>query len=503
MQAAVGRGPSQRRSLGPHDVTFYDTFDWRLYRGGLELRGRRIGDRRQLALRGLDGTPGVRLEAGGDPGFVWDLPTGPLRSRIESLVEMRRLLPLLSLRSQGTSLALLDQRQKTVARLEFEQTEVVDPEPRMSLPPTLVATPIKGYDKAFRGLIGFLEHEVGLIPGEQTELDSIASRVGIQPGSYSSKLDLHLDPEAPAEEALKQIFQRLLEIIEANEEGVRQDLDSEFLHDFRVAVRRTRSAITQIKGVLPQERLEHFKREFAWLGQITGPSRDLHVYQLKMPDYQARLPEHVRADLEPLRDFLDRHQIIEHRDMAQLLESDRYADLLRDWATFLEHPEATTAEPPEARTPIRHLADQRIWKAFRRVLKKGSAIGDETPAEALHRLRIDCKKLRYLLEFFRSLYDAERITQLIKALKRLQDNLGDFNDLVVQRDSLRGFCDTMLAERSASAATLMATGRLIADLEARQEIERRAFHNRFREFSSPANRKQVQRLFKPAGIGPV
>jgi CHAD domain-containing protein len=222
-----------------------------------------------------------------------------------------------------------------------------------------------------------------------------------------------------------------------------------------------------------------------------------------MPEYQGRLPEHVQPDLEPLKEFLDRHQILEHRDMAQLLDSDRYAELLRDWEAFLEHPQVAATGPTEAKTPIRRLADQRIWKAFRRVLKKGNAIGDDTPAEALHRLRIDCKKLRYLLEFFRSLYDEERIGLLIKALKRLQDNLGDFNDLVVQRDTLGGFCKTMLAERSASAATLMATGRLIADLEVRQENERLAFHKRFREFSSSANRREFRRLFKPAGKPPA
>ena len=44
---------------------------------------------------------------------------------------------------------------------------------------------------------------------------------------------------------------RSLQTLRINEDGVRKDLDSEFLHDFRVAVRRTRSALSQIKGVFP------------------------------------------------------------------------------------------------------------------------------------------------------------------------------------------------------------------------------------------------------------
>ena len=66
-------------------------------------------------------------------------------------------------------------------------------------------------------------------------------------------------------------------------------------------------------------------------------------------------------------------------------------------------------------------------------------IDDDSPDEALHRLRIDAKKLRYLLEFFRALYPPKEIGAVVGALKSLQDNLGDFNDLSVQQGAMRGF----------------------------------------------------------------
>ena len=170
---------------------------------------------------------------------------------------------------------------------------------------------------------------------------------------------------------------------------------------------------------------------------------------------------------------------------------------------FWSTPDDRVRTGPDANLPAIELASLRIWRAFRRVLKKGSAIGQDSPPEPLHRLRIDCKKLRYLLEFFRSLYDDDEIARLVRALKQLQDNLGDFNDLVVQRAKLREFGRGMVAERTGSAPTLMAMGRLVADLEARQEKERRLFHKRFAEFSNRDNQRRFRRLFKSEESNPA
>ena len=150
-----------------------------------------------------------------------------------------------------------------------------------------------------------------------------------------------------------------------------------------------------------------------------------------MPKYRASVPAALRADLDPLDDFLVRHQEIEHGELVQFLNTYRFESLMSSWNEFLEQPLQDQTDRPEADTPILDLASRRIWRSSRRVLKKGKAIEPETEAEALHRLRIECKKLRYLLEFFSSLYSEDEILQLINALKRLQDNLGDFNDLEV------------------------------------------------------------------------
>jgi CHAD domain-containing protein len=294
------------------------------------------------------------------------------------------------------------------------------------------------------------------------------------------------------------ILRDLLRTMLANEEGTRQDLDSEFLHDFRVAVRRTRSALSQVKGVLPPDDVEPFRRELSWLGSATGPTRDMDVYLLKMPDYESSLPRAVRRDLEPLKVFLERHQRLEQRRLAKTLAAARYQRLVREWDAFLER-SAPSEPPPHAARPIVEVASERIWKTWRKVAKAGRAISPETPAEALHRLRIACKKLRYLLEFFRGLYPAKKIGPLVKSLKQLQDNLGDFNDYEVQQGALAGFARQMRDEGDTPVETLMAIGRLVDHLESGQAEERRKFAERFALFDAEANRRLFRRLFAPQG----
>lgn len=64
---------------------------------------------------------------------------------------------------------------------------------------------------------------------------------GVPVGDVSPKVDVELDPSMGADHASVLICRRLADIVEANLPGTLADVDTEFLHDLRVAVRRTRS----------------------------------------------------------------------------------------------------------------------------------------------------------------------------------------------------------------------------------------------------------------------
>ena len=99
-------------------------------------------------------------------------------------------------------------------------------------------------------------------------------------GGTSSKLRVDLDPGARADAAAVTILRRLADVIEANLPGTLADVDSEFLHDLRVAVRRSRALQRELRGVFAPEPLRVFRDGFRELQVLTGPTRDLDVQLL-------------------------------------------------------------------------------------------------------------------------------------------------------------------------------------------------------------------------------
>jgi CHAD domain-containing protein len=304
-----------------------------------------------------------------------------------------------------------------------------------------------------------------------------------------------------ADSAVKTILLHQLAVIEAKQAGTLTRLDTEFLHDLRVAARRTRSALGQLKGVFPDRVVHRYATGFAWLGQITGDPRDLDVYLLGFDDLKALLPLPLREDLEPLRSELERRREDAYRLLGQRLNSRAFRRLLDGWRAFLERPVARRPRAPNARVSIKAMADRRIHKLFRRALRQGRTIESDSPPERLHELRKTCKKLRYLMEFFQCLYTEEAIRSAIRQLKQLQDHLGAFQDVHAQLAWLRKLAEELGSSHAVATDTLLAMGALLGILEKRQEKLREEFRAHFREFDRKSNRTRYTDLFKPDVTG--
>ncbi len=304
----------------------------------------------------------------------------------------------------------------------------------------------------------------------------------------------------PAGRALRRIHLAQLDVIRANEAGTRQGSDPEALHDFRVAVRRTRAALTQIDDVYPADTVRRFKKLFSWLQKVTGPTRDLDVYREAVAGFRAELPAGREQDLEPLAAWVTAQRRRAHRRMVRSLDTPRYRRLLESWRAFVEEASPGGAGAPCAGEPIATVATRHLAPAYRKVLGRGLKIGPGSPAAALHRLRLDCKKLRYLLEFFRSLYPDRQIGPPIKELRRLQDCLGEFNDAAVQRAATHRFAEEMrgtgpvASGRRAPAAALEAMRIVEERLPHRQARQRARFERVFARFASAANQRRFERL---------
>ncbi|HET6279007.1 MAG TPA: CHAD domain-containing protein [Candidatus Polarisedimenticolia bacterium] len=483
-----------RHSL--HPLTWYDSFDWRLFRDGGTLSVEPVTQGVELRWCSLEGKIRHHLRLGQVPLFARDFPVGPFRERLLAVLGVRRLLPRVKAEFVGEIVQILDAADQVVAQVDLEEG-TAEPgdgtggEARVS--PRVQLRPLEGSPEYYGRIVAFLESELGLRAGPCRRFDRAVAAVGLQPGDYSSRLDLTLDPAMPAFEAARRILLALLGTIRANEDGVRRGLDTEFLHDLRVAIRRTRTCLAQLKGVFHPDRTAHFRQEFGWLGEVTGPGRDLDVYLLTIPHYQTLLPADLRNDLAPLTRFLQKRRAAEQAHLVEMFGSLRYRRLLRDWSEFLSGPPAQE-QPPAAELACMELANNRIAKRWKKVLKRGAAIRDDSEAADLHSLRIDCKRLRYLLEFFRSLYVPGELDPMVRKLRKLQDLLGEINDIEVQGAALSVFAREMDADHQATPESFLAMGRLQEQLLARQERERRKVRREFARFAGKKTRESMQRL---------
>ena len=163
--------------------------------------------------------------------------------------------------------------------------------------------------------------------------------------------------------------------------------------------------------------------------------------------------------------------------MVEALDSPRITEGLAVWRRWL----SSTIESEHTDTLIGAAVARRIEKTHRRLVVDGRTIGPETPAERLHDLRKDAKKLRYLGECFASLLPSTPRKQFVAPLKALQDVLGEHQDAAVHADDLRSLAAELPAE-VASTEVLLALGHLVGRLVERQLMARAAFAARFAAF---------------------
>jgi len=470
---------------------FYDTFDWRLFDRSLTLQW--SGE--DLVLRTLsDGRTLHRLPAASPPRFAWTLPEGAFKKQLSSVIEVRRLLELVTAHTRSSTYRVLDREEKTVARLVYVEVRPTASGKDSRLASFLTLLPLRGYAGQVRRLASCFRKHLAVASGNENVYFSAFQAAGQLPDTYSGKLQVRLKPKLPAGDATRIILRHLLETMRANETGIKADIDIEFLHDYRIAVRKTRSALSQIRKVFPEQTTDHYKREFESLGKLTNELRDLDVYLLAEVRYRSILPSAMQDDIAPLFDYLRSRRAEALAAVKAGLEEKTYARLLEEWETFLHEP-VTAESAANASTPIIDLARRRIIRRYHRVVRDGTTILEHTEDKLLHALRIECKKLRYLVEFFASLFPPKQIARMIKQLKRLQDNLGEFTDLSVQQDYLLSIAEGLGLDQPQGRRALVATGFLVETMARKQRAVKADFGGIFTEFASPTHQKQFQQLF--------
>jgi CHAD domain-containing protein len=459
------------------DRVLLDSFDGRLRAAG--LRAEAVDGEIVLYEPGAP-VRRAAVRPGAPRYLVSELPPGVVRDRLSPVLGVRALLPRAHVRSAVQPLAMVDGEEKTVARLAIERLSVAG---GGDLVPRLEIRPVLGYDKAYALAVRTARDRLGFGPSDVTLFDAAVKAAGGRPGGVKSKPQVELDGEMRSDEAAGRVLAALADIAEANLQGTIDDLDSEFLHDLRVSVRRSRSVLREMKGVHPARARAALREELKWAQAVTGPVRDLDVQLLGWESLTAGMAR--PDDLAALHAVLARRRDAEQVKLRRALRSRRFAAALEAWRALAATPPPLGEDPerPNAGTPIRTLARGRIRTVHKAIVRDGSAIDSTSPDEALHDLRKRCKELRYLLELFGGPFDQAVVKPLVSQLKGLQDVLGRFQDGTAHVAFLRGLAQELAGEPDGPAA-LIALGSVLDAVAADKRVARAEFAEAFTAFAA-------------------
>jgi CHAD domain-containing protein/transposase-like protein len=231
-------------------------------------------------------------------------------------------------------------------------------------------------------------------------------------------------------------FEQMLD----HELGTRLGEDIEELHDMRVASRRMRSAFRVFSPYFDPDALKPFLKGLRRTGRALGSVRDLDVFMAKAQRYLDGRPEEERSSLDPLLANWQSKREAARARMLEYLDGKKSQRFVREFGGFL-WTEGAGALPVPTDKPlphrVSHLVPSLIYDRYEAV-RGYEAVIEGASIETLHALRIDCKRLRYSLEFFREVLGPEA-EDVIKEVVVIQDHLGNLHDADVACGLLVGF----------------------------------------------------------------
>lgn len=469
--------------------TFWDTFEWGVWFGGHILYS--SGGVYYLCVR-ENGWIGALLsmeKAGVQRRFWRDFETVPMRAKLETMLGLRGLAPLVEGRFSHQQSDLRNELGKIVCRLEWSSVST-GTQRDTELLCFCKVMPLLGYEAEAARVVKYLA-VLGARKSGEGPLDVLLRHANREPRKYTLRPAFDLRKDTPAREAIGRIVRTILEIAIRNIPGILNDLDTEFLHDYRICLRKIRSVLTLVKEVYPAEGTLRMRKILGDLARQTNLLRDLDVYLLDRDEYLGLLPPEFRPSLQGMFEDFSAERKVEVRRVISKMRSPASGKLLREIEEYFSL-EILHEPSSAANLPVGQLAFRCIHKHFRKIRKIAAEIGADTPDEVVHQLRIECKKLRYLTEFFSEIIPKEEGDDMKTLLRGLQNQLGKFNDASVQQTSLLAYCK----KKNAGGDAALGLGGLISILYHSQKQARGHIHQALEEFCDSSKADAFKRTFK-------
>ena len=478
-------------------LIFWDSFEWGVWFGGYALYS--CGERYHLSVRQAGWSEPALCEeqTKGRPRFWQDFETGPLRTALQELLGLRGLTPVAEGIFRQRRCDLRNDLEKVVCRLVLTSVSSAGKRGEKELLQSCQVLSLRGYESEAARVVECLT-ECGARGCEDAPLDVLLRYTHTLPQKYTLRPAFGLDMTTPARKATGRIVRTMLELAVSNLPGILNDLDTEFLHDYRICLRKMRSVLSLVKGVYPAEETQRMRQLLGDLARQTNRLRDLDVYLLAREEYLGLLPQELRPALNGMFTDFTAERGKEVRRTTSKIRSPSIRCLLKE----IEHcfcENTLHRASPAAELPVGPLVFSGIYKRYRKICKIAAQIDTETPDEGVHQLRIECKKLRYLMEFFGEMIPHEDGAALQKVLRRLQGRLGEFNDASVQQKSLLDYWK----EKKPGSAVSLGLGGLISVLYQRQQQTRALIQQSLEEFCNGSTAAIFKRTFKLPASAPA
>jgi inorganic triphosphatase YgiF len=473
------------------ESTYFDSDDRVLREHGLTLRVRQVGDKRIQTIKaehpassGFERSEWEQVIDGDQPDLsrVDDTPLAPIltddvRGSLKPLFETRIDRSAYHLNGNDTDIEIAVDQGKIVGADGSLPVSEIELELKQGRPGELfkIARAINSIVPAQLDVKSKSERGYELIEKTQVAAET-ASDPKLSAGMTSGR-------------AFTLIGRACLRHLIANHPATIQR-DAEGLHQMRIALRRLRAAISLFAPVVADDRVEAIKTELRWLARELAAARDLDSFFS-----EALTPIRKRHANEPglvsISKMFARKRQASYRQVQDAVGSDRFRALVIDTAEWIEAGPWSTSDDPIVRArremPIEFHAAEQLARRSKKIRRRGAKIGRLDPAE-LHKLRIQVKKTRYATEFFAGVYEgkkaAKRCKRALSSLRRLQNSLGSFNDVItckalcteVMDNPGRGLSPERIRRRA------FAAGLIIGDQQAQADklLDRaREAHERF------------------------
>lgn len=463
-----------------HD-TYLDTDDWRLFRAGYALRARAEADGTEATLKALKSARDdladrreISEALDSDPSGALLHSTGPVASRVQAVAGGHALRPLFEVRTLRHRFAVLSggEGSEELGEIALDETVILRPEgePAASLQRVEVEAH-GGRDKPLEKLVKRLRAECALGEAPQSKYELGLRFTGLAPTRAPHLAPVEADGSMCTTDAALARLRRLCTAWFTYEPGARLGDDPEPLHDLRTTARRLDASLGHFAAYLPAT-FARSRQKVKSLLRTFGAVRDLDVQLEELAQFSGSLPEPDQRALGPLQRHLESERGKARSHMLKSLDSESTRDWLDHLVTGLAQ---SPSEPlPGGDVPAVAIAPELIEDRFRKLKKAYRGLTETSSTEEYHRVRGRVKKLRYAIESVASIY-GKPAEQMLRRLRRLQDELGRKQDAHVAQQRLLGLASQPAQEFSPRALFLM--GRFAehcaaADVDARERIDK-------------------------------